>query len=711
MDLTALLLRIAARRPHVLVVAVPGATGVRLALEAALARRGWPVATGPADADVLAVAGTPGPALSDVAEAVWAQVPAPRARIVIPRPDDVEERLDAAVAVLADARHQRAGGGDRAARRAPAQHGGGGDPAAHGEHVRHGEHSGPGEHADQTGRGGEERHGEHGGPADNTHHTGPGDRGERAPEPGHPQAGGAADTEHAGRPGHGGEGEHGDRGEPAPEPGDPAGPAGGEERAGAAAGADQAGGHGGVRPLSAGTPGVRAAGGGHADHGLGGHDEQAREAGHPQAAAGADHAGLAGYSDHAGHGRRGGAVQPAGAAGQDHHTEHTHHVGRTGPGEQGEGAPEPGPPAVGGSAGADHAGPAERAGHGRRGGGEVHRAGPAEHAGHTERVGRAGHAEDADHPGHAGHAGRGGESGRGGHAEHTHHVGRTGPGEQGEGAPEPGPPAVGGSAGAGHAGPAAHADDTGHAGHLGQGAEGEPGRHGGHAGHPAHAEHAGHTGHGDHGGHGAHGGHHHHGGVVAGLPMAEPGPDRDGLTLDRLHVPLGPVLPDWPAGLVVHVTLQGDVVQEASAEFLDAARAEPFTWPSAAARELDALARFLGVAGRPSEAARARRLRDATLAGARIEEEAGALLRRIRRSRTLRWLVGDIRAGTSTVADLLAARPAALEAALAGTEPGPRPPVGELADALVGAELAAARLIVAALDPDDARTAAGVARG
>src|SRR5258708_27816729 len=60
------------------------------------------------------------------------------------------------------------------------------------------------------------------------------------------------------------------------------------------------------------------------------------------------------------------------------------------------------------------------------------------------------------------------------------------------------------------------------------------------------------------------------GGMVmpAGLRMAGRGADRDGLKLDQLHVPLGPVLPDWPAGLVVHVTLQGDVVQLAEAHAL-----------------------------------------------------------------------------------------------------------------------------------------------
>ncbi|TWF79249.1 hypothetical protein FHX44_115177 [Pseudonocardia hierapolitana] len=384
MDLTALLLRIAARRPHVLVVAVPGATGSRLALEAALARRGWPIATGPADADVLAVAGTPGPGLAAVVDAVWEQVPGPRARIEVQPPADVDERLDAASALLADVEHQR--------------------------------------------------------------------------------------TEVVG----GNEGHHG----------------------------------------------------GHAVHG--------------------------------GHG--------------------THD-------------------------------------------------GPAEHGDH------AGHPEHHDHAEHGGEAG------------------------------------------------------------------------------------------GDHAGHG--GGHHHgHGGTVAGLPMAELGPDRDGLTLDRLHIPLGPLLPDWPAGLVVRVTLQGDVIQEAAAEVLDAGHAVPFGWPSAAARELDGLARFLGVAGWPSAAGEARRLRDAFLAGERVSAGVAGLLRRIRRSRTLRRLIRGIPAGPADVAALLATKLAAIEAALPvdsrpGASPAPwrggRTPVppepGDLADLLVGAELAAARLIVAVLDPDIDRAAAGTGAG
>jgi hypothetical protein len=188
--------------------------------------------------------------------------------------------------------------------------------------------------------------------------------------------------------------------------------------------------------------------------------------------------------------------------------------------------------------------------------------------------------------------------------------------------------------------------------------------------------------------------------------MADLGEDRDGLTLDRLHVPLGPVLPDWPAGLVVRVTLQGDVIQVAAAEVLDAARGGSPGWRDGdvAARELDALARFLGVAGWADAAARSRRLRDALLRrdpAGDVRAPVEALVRRVRRSRTLRWLVRGIPAGGTDVAGLLERRLAVVEGAIrSDVRPLVRPTVEELAGLLVGAELAAARLIVAATDPD-----------
>ncbi len=48
----------------------------------------------------------------------------------------------------------------------------------------------------------------------------------------------------------------------------------------------------------------------------------------------------------------------------------------------------------------------------------------------------------------------------------------------------------------------------------------------------------------------------------AGISLAGGAEDRDGLEMDVLHLPLGPVLPHWPAGLVVRCVLHGDVVAE-----------------------------------------------------------------------------------------------------------------------------------------------------
>jgi hypothetical protein len=244
-------------------------------------------------------------------------------------------------------------------------------------------------------------------------------------------------------------------------------------------------------------------------------------------------------------------------------------------------------------------------------------------------------------------------------------------------------------------------------------------------------------------------------GPVRGLPMAHEGDDRDGLRLDRLHVPLGPVLPDWPAGLVVQLTLQGDVVQQAEPEVLGGGSGsfwdEP--WRRAAAGEgvataeaarrgaaahLDSLGRFLSVAGWDAAAVTARRLRDDILAGiapGRLRPDARRFSRRVGRSRTLAWLTGGL--GVLGAADAAAAgargRAAGdvtaryrrwcdgLDAAVSALEDTSRldpaslePPRGPAGDAgpssagllavlpglLAGAELAAARLIVASLDPD-----------
>lgn len=305
-------------------------------------------------------------------------------------------------------------------------------------------------------------------------------------------------------------------------------------------------------------------------------------------------------------------------------------------------------------------------------------------------------------------------------------------------------------------------EDGGHGPYRHPEAGGHQARHdqGDHLDHPGRQDHQEHPGRQDHGerpGRQDHGGH--RGGVVAGLPMAGRADDRDGLRLDRLHLPLGPVLPDWPAGLVLEVALQGDVVQSVtehppaagvpgrcpfwSEPWLRAAGGEAVTRGAAERRRcashLDSVGRLLAVAGWPRPAAEARRLRDRLLHGAATGELAPGVLRLTRRvagSRTLRWLtvaLGELPAGRAgelgVTGPALAADGdvharlcvwlAEIERSLHGMDDtravsggdGPRgrldpdrPPSRVLLDALLpllpGAEFACARLILASFDPD-----------
>lgn len=244
--------------------------------------------------------------------------------------------------------------------------------------------------------------------------------------------------------------------------------------------------------------------------------------------------------------------------------------------------------------------------------------------------------------------------------------------------------------------------------------------------------------------------------VPGGLPMADRGADSDGLKLDQLHLRLGPVLPDWPAGLVVQVTLQGDVVQEAEAQHLGVATAggsfwdEP--WRRAAAGEavtagtaarrstaaaLDSLGRFLAVAGWDSAATTARRLRDEILAGTSASEPR-RFAARVARSRPLAWstrgmgVIADAPERTSDVTaryrrwcDDIAELAGRLDDAsplrdsvLAPPRGRPatgRPPSAALLELLPGllrgAEFATARLIIASLDPDPDPDELGIPAG
>jgi hypothetical protein len=249
-------------------------------------------------------------------------------------------------------------------------------------------------------------------------------------------------------------------------------------------------------------------------------------------------------------------------------------------------------------------------------------------------------------------------------------------------------------------------------------------------------------------------------GMPGGLPMAERGEDRDGLKLDRLHVQLGPVLPDWPAGLVVRLTLQGDVVQHAEAGAVGLAGGAGSFWTEPwrravggepvitgvaarrrAAAHLDSLGRFLGLAGWDDAATTACALRDDALGGRPASSLGQAVRRlavRVARSRVLAWSTrgagtlrpdeaaaagvtgpawragGDVtaryRGWCRELAGLMAAfddgsrlDPAVLEPPRGRLDGAQAPSASLLAvlpRLLEGAEFAAARLIVASLDPD-----------
>ena len=277
---------------------------------------------------------------------------------------------------------------------------------------------------------------------------------------------------------------------------------------------------------------------------------------------------------------------------------------------------------------------------------------------------------------------------------------------------------------------------------------GDAGGQGGRGG--AHSD-GGRDGHGhDHGGHGG-------GGMQmpGGLPMADRGSDRDGLTLDVLPVPLGPVLADWPAGVVVDLTVQGDVVQAAEARLLPAAGASPAPfWDDGdgarrrcrhAAAHLDSVGRLLAVAGWQGMACRVRRLRDDVLADGATDDVRAQLVgvaRRMHRSWGLRWSTDGLGVLTDDVArqvgvsgpalrsiadggDVSARwrcwlaeadrllRPDAVvpQAGSRGRRDGARPASAALLrvaeQLMVGVDVAAARLVLASFDPDPDEIVAG----
>ena len=253
--------------------------------------------------------------------------------------------------------------------------------------------------------------------------------------------------------------------------------------------------------------------------------------------------------------------------------------------------------------------------------------------------------------------------------------------------------------------------------------------HGGH-GDTDHGSAGGHEGmdHEDHEGHEGmdHGGHEGHEGMEmspGGIPLAEGGEDRDGLEMDVLQVRFGPVLPHWPAGLVLRCSLQGDVIVEAQAELVDgpARQDDEVVGP---ARGIDNIASLLALAGWDDAAAEARRVRDAALESgdAAAGSELERLRRRVRRSWTLRWSLRGVRRQSDKEAharglpadavgdtydrligmlDRAVAGVAATAAGDTGTrtnDAGRTLPTDHLAHLVMGLDLATARLVLASLD-------------
>ena len=153
MGVTEVLARYASRRAHVLVAEVPGNWALRALVERRLLSRGWCPALSPADADVLAVCGVPGPEFAEKLDVIWDQIPGPRVRTEIGDDRSVDSALTRAAAELLDTeRHRR----DATRRSQSAHRRQGGCSGSSGPHEGHGDahddmdHGGH-EHMDHSG--------------------------------------------------------------------------------------------------------------------------------------------------------------------------------------------------------------------------------------------------------------------------------------------------------------------------------------------------------------------------------------------------------------------------------------------------------------------------------------------------------------------------------------------------------------------------------
>ncbi|MEP7738957.1 hypothetical protein ABKW28_14980 [Nocardioides sp. 31GB23] len=177
------------------------------------------------------------------------------------------------------------------------------------------------------------------------------------------------------------------------------------------------------------------------------------------------------------------------------------------------------------------------------------------------------------------------------------------------------------------------------------------------------------------------------------LPLAEGDDDRDGLEMDVLVHPLGPLLDHWPGGLELRTRLHGDVVAHVEVH----RPASPAHLPAAVAA-WDAVARVLALVGDDVWARRARAVRDQRPGpepdggGRRVR----AHLTRLARHHVLPHSVTDV------LGRLLDER---IDVSTHRLDDA------ALASLLEGRDLGDVRLLVAAHAPLLATTAAGAGRG
>lgn len=190
-----------------------------------------------------------------------------------------------------------------------------------------------------------------------------------------------------------------------------------------------------------------------------------------------------------------------------------------------------------------------------------------------------------------------------------------------------------------------------------------------------------------------------------GVALAAGEDDRDGLSMDVLHVPLGPVTTLWPAGVAVETSLQGDVLTAVRVQISPGPeRLEPAQRP---AFSLDAAAQILDLAGAATGAARLRAVRDAVLDGADPADRSLAEWRRLRRDALLRWSLrglGTVRNNTDLPdgdvwGRLLRLVHFAAEPVVRHDRLDEVAAAAVLGDLIRGLDVAAARLVIASVVP------------